>query len=229
MGYTPLETGLSLLPPTLVGVFMMPIIGRMMSKGVSPIPFLVVGFILFALYSWMSAAVSPDAGKWDFFPALMLRAMGISMAQLPLINQAVAGLKPNEYAAGISLNNMIRQIGGAFGIAMANNYIAQRYAQHRIDMVSNTYDGSPAYTERLTTITQGIAARTGDVAGATAKAQKLIDLTIDKQSYYLAYLDTFHLVGIFFIAVLPLVFFLRTKKKDPADEKAIKEALESAH
>lgn len=229
LGYTPLETGLSLLPPTLAGVIMMPIIGKLMSKGVSPIPFLIVGFILFAAYSWMSAAVPPDAGKWDFFPALLLRAIGISMAQLPLINQAVAGLQPHEYAAGISLNNMIRQVGGAFGIAMANNYIAQRYAQHRIDLVSNVYDGSPAYMERLNTISQGIAARTGDVAGATVKAQKVIDLAVDKQSYYLAYLDTFHLVGIFFLAVLPLVFFLRTKKKAPADEKAVREALEAAH
>ncbi len=229
LGYTPLETGLSLLPPTLAGVIMMPIIGKSMSKGVSPIPFLIVGFILFAAYSWMSAAVPPDAGKWDFFPALLLRAIGISMAQLPLINQAVAGLQPHEYAAGISLNNMIRQVGGAFGIAMANNYIAQRYAQHRIDLVSNVYDGSPAYMERLNTISQGIAARTGDVAGATVKAQKVIDLAVDKQSYYLAYLDTFHLVGIFFLAVLPLVFFLRTKKKAPADEKAVREALEAAH
>ncbi len=229
LGYTPLETGLSLLPPTLAGVIMMPIIGKSMSKGVSPIPFLIVGFILFAAYSWMSAAVPPDAGKWDFFPALLLRAIGISMAQLPLINQAVAGLQSHEYAAGISLNNMIRQVGGAFGIAMANNYIAQRYAQHRIDLVSNVYDGSPAYMERLNTISQGIAARTGDVAGATVKAQKVIDLAVDKQSYYLAYLDTFHLVGIFFLAVLPLVFFLRTKKKAPADEKAVREALEAAH
>lgn len=229
LGFTALETGLSLLPPTLAGVVMMPIIGRMMSKGTSPIPFIVVGFILFAIYCWTSAGVSPDVGRWAFFLPLLIRAFGISMSQLPLINQAVAGLPPKDYAAGISLNNMIRQIGGAFGIALANNFISQRYAQHRNDMVANTYDGAPAFTERVTAITNNMIAQTGDAATATAKAHKLIDLAVDKQAYYLAYLDTFRLIGIFFLLVLPLVVFLRVKKKPVQDAKAVKEAMEAAH
>jgi DHA2 family multidrug resistance protein len=52
---------------------------------------------------------------------------------LPLINQAVAGLAPKDYASGIALNNMIRQLGGAFGIAMANNFIAHDL-QYRSDL-----------------------------------------------------------------------------------------------
>lgn len=233
LGFTAYETGLSLLPPTLAGVVMMPVIGKMMSRGVSPIPFIVVGFILFAIYSWMSADISPDVGRWAFFLPLLIRAFGISMSQLPLINQAVAGLQPREYAAGISLNNMIRQIGGAFGIAMANNFISQRYAQHRVDLVANTYDGAPAMTERMNAIAQSMIAKTGDASTATAKAYAMVSGAVDKQAYYLAYLDTFRLIGIFFIIVLPLVVFLRKKKTTsppaPVDAKAVKEALEAAH
>ncbi|MFZ8477516.1 hypothetical protein ACO1MN_14755, partial [Staphylococcus aureus] len=59
-----------------------------------------------------------------------------------MVNQAVAGLHPKDYATGIGLNNMVRQLGGASGIAIANNYIAQRYAQHRSDLVSNMQDGA---------------------------------------------------------------------------------------
>jgi len=86
LGFTAYETGLSLLPPTLIGVVMMPVIGRLMGKGISPIPFVIVGFILFAGYTWLSADVSPDVGKWDFFFPLVLRAFGLSMVNLPLIN-----------------------------------------------------------------------------------------------------------------------------------------------
>ena len=94
------------------------------------------------MYAWLSSSVSPDVSRWDFFFPLALRAFGISMVQLPLINQAVVGLQPKEYASGIALNNMIRQLGGAFGIAIANNYIANHYAQHRSDLVSNLTQGS---------------------------------------------------------------------------------------
>src|SRR6478736_7936146 len=169
LGFTAYETGLTLLAPTLITVLMMPIIGKLMSKGVSPIPFVVIGFLLFAGYSWMSAGVSPDAGKDDFFIPLVLRAVGISMVQLPLINQAVAGLQPKDYASGIALNNMIRQLGGAFGIALANNYISHQYAVHRMELVSKVSSESQMFLERSNALTQGIIARSGDVAGASTK------------------------------------------------------------
>lgn len=227
LGWSPYETGLSLLPPTLIGVVMMPIIGRLMSKGVSPLPFVIVGFILFCAYSWLSASMSPDVGRWNFFFPLLLRALGLSMVNLPLINQAVVGLKPKEYASGIALNNMIRQLGGAFGIALANNYIAHQYMQHRTDLVSNVTNNNLQLNQSQAAIAQGIGSRTGDIYHAATQATKLLDLRIDKQSYYLAYLDTFHLIAIFFILVLPLVAFLRTKKT--GDPKAAMAAASEAH
>ena len=229
LGFTAYDTGISLLPPTLLAVVSMPIMGKLMSKGVSTIPFVVVGFILFACYSVASAKVSPDVGKWDFFFPLALRALGISMCQLPLINQAVAGLQPKDYSAGIAINNMIRQIGGAFGIAIANNYVAHEYATHRTNLVSNITAGSPAFTERLHTLTQGLIARTGsDLATAQTKAMAIINGQVERQAYYLSYLDAFRLIAIFFIAVIPLVVFLRNKKQ-PAPSKEASAAMEAAH
>jgi DHA2 family multidrug resistance protein len=229
LGFTAYETGLTLLAPTLITVVMMPVIGKLMSKGVSPIPFVVVGFLLFASYSWMSANVSPDVGKWDFFLPLALRAVGISMVQLPLINQAVAGLQPKDYASGISLNNMIRQLGGAFGIAMANNYIAHQYAQHRSDLVTKITGESEMFLERSRTITQGIIAGSGDVAGASTKALATINNIVDRQAYYLSYLDTFRLITIFFVLVIPLVVFLRVKKKSKEEVAAAMKAAADSH
>lgn len=229
LGFTAYETGLTLLAPTLITVLMMPIIGKLMSKGVSPIPFVVVGFLLFAAYSWMSAGVSPDVGKWDFFLPLALRAIGISMVQLPLINQAVAGLQPKDYPSGIALNNMIRQLGGAFGIALANNYIAHQYAQHRYELVTKVTGESQMFLERSNAITQGIIARSGDVAGASTKALATINGIVDRQSYYLSYLDTFRLITIFFILVIPLVAFLRVKKKSKEEVAIAMKAAADAH
>jgi DHA2 family multidrug resistance protein len=229
LGYTAYETGLTLLAPTMITVIMMPIIGKIMSKGVSPIPFVVVGFILFAGYSWLSAGVSLDVSKWDFFLPLALRAVGLSMVQLPLINQAVAGLEPKDYASGIALNNMIRQLGGAFGIALANNYISHQYAQHRTDLVGNIRDGAFNYMQQSQAITQGLTAKTGDAITAGHTAIAMINSSVDRQAYYLSYLDTFRLITIFFILVIPLVGFLRVKKKSAAELAATMKAAAEAH
>ncbi len=229
MGWTPLETGLSLLPATAVGVLMMPIIGRRMSTGASPVPFVITGFILFIIFGWWSAGTNAQAGKWDFFFPLALRAVGISMVQLPLINQAVAGLKPKDYPSGIALNNMIRQLGGAFGIALSNNYIARQFAQHKTDLIANTVPGNLAFDERLNAMVQGIISRSGaTLTDATAMAYKQLNFVVEKQAYLLTYLDTFRLISVFFIIVFPLIFFIKVKKKEAPTAEA-KAAISEAH
>lgn len=196
-GFTPTMTGMSLLWPTLAGVLLMPIIGRRLSAGASPIPYIVIGMLLMIAFGFVSGTYTGDASQWQFFPAQLLRVVGVTMLQLPLINQAVAGLKPQEYPGAIAINNMIRQLGGAFGIALANNYVTLRYAQHRSDLVSNLYDGNPLLTERL-----------NQLGGAALRSYRQLELMVDKQAYLLSYLDTFRVVSVFFIAILPLIFLL---------------------
>ena len=229
LGLTAFETGLSLLAPTLAGVVMMPVIGKLMSKGVTPLPFVIVGFSLFSLYAFLSAGVSPDVGIAAFFIPLLVRAFGMSMSQLPLINQAVIGLQPKDYASGISLNNMIRQLGGAFGIAMANNYVAGRYALHRMNLVGNLDPSNPIVSERVQQLSGSLGQRTGDFANAGQKALIIINATVDRQAYFLSYLDTFRLVGVFFICVIPFVVFLRVKKKNEQDPREMMKAAAEAH
>jgi len=214
LGFTAYETGLSLLAPSLIAVILMPVIGKTMSKGVSAIPFLITGFILFAIYTILTSRVSLDVGIWNFFFPFVLRSAGLSMVMLPLINQAVVGLQPKDYSSGIALNNMIRQLGGAFGIAIANNYIAHHYFMHRTNLVSNLAEGSAALTQRINATAQGIASRSGiDSASAVHAAIGVLDKQVDRQAYYLSYLDTFRLIALFFVLVIPFVVFLRAKKK----------------
>jgi DHA2 family multidrug resistance protein len=83
--------------------------------------------------------------------------------------------------------------------------------------------------ERSNTIAQGIIARTGDVSGAGTKAVATINNIVTRQAYYLSYLDTFRLITIFFILVIPLVAFLRVKKKSKAEVAAAMKAAADAH
>ena len=71
-------------------------------------------------------------------------------------------------------------------------------------------------------------ARSGDALQATTQAYRQLELLLDRQSYFLAYLDTFRIISIFFLCVLPLVVLLRTKKKSPEEiAESAKAAAES--
>ena len=229
-GFTPLETGLSILLPTLAGVVLFPLIGRAMGKGAPAMPFIIIGSIMFGIFGIMGGSMTADANKSDFFYVLIFRTFGISLVQLPLISQAVKGLNPKDYPAAIGLNNMVRQLGGAFGIAMANNYVASHYAQHRADLIANVYQTNPLVTERLNGLTNSILSKTGDLATATQQATNYLNFAVDKQAYLLSYLDTFRLISIFFIGVMPLVFLIpRPKKVSQTEALLAKKAMEEAH
>lgn len=217
-GFTPTMTGLSLLWPTLVGIPLFPLIGRRLSAGASPLPFIIIGMCTFVIFGFYSGTMNGQASQWDFFWPQMMRVFGVTMLQLPLINQAVAGLPPQDFPSAIALNNMIRQLGGAFGIALANTYVTRDYAQHRYDLVSNLDPANPLVTERLNLL-----------GGVSDRAYKLLDLAVDKQAYLLSYLDTFRLVGVFFLLTLPLVYFLRTKKKSAEEIALATKAMSEAH
>ncbi len=228
-GFTPLETGLSLMYPTLAAVVLFPVIGKRMGAGASPIPFMTIGIIFFIIFGFYSGTATTDMGRWDFFPMQLCRVLGIAMLQLPLISQAVAGLKPQEYPAGIALTNMIRQLGGAFGIALANNYATARAGQHRSDLMANMSTDNPLFNERLAGIVRNLTTSTGDAFNATSIAYKQLELTVVKQAYYLAYLDTFRLISIFFIMIFPLLYFLKTKKISPQDAAIAAKAAAESH
>ncbi len=228
-GFTPYETGLSLFFPTLTILPLFPILGKRMSAGASPIPFVIAGILIFAFFGFYSGTATADMGRWDFYPIQVLRGLGTVMLQLPLINASVAGLKPNEFGSGISLTNMIRQLGGAFGIALANNYVAIQYAQHRSDLVANYTPNNPLFLEKFNAIKMGFLSRSGDISQASTQAYRQLELMLDRQSYYLAYLDTFRIVAIFFLCVLPLVVLLKTKKKSPQEIAAAAKAAAESH
>ena len=228
-GFTPYETGLSLLFPTMTILPLFPILGRRMSAGASPIPFVFAGILIFAFFGFYSGTATADMGRWDFYPMQLMRGLGTVLLQLPLINASVAGLKQSEFGAGISLTNMIRQLGGAFGIALANNYVTIQYAQHRSDLVANYTPTNPLFAERFNAIKMGFLARSGDALQASTQAYRQLELLLDRQAYFLSYLDTFRIISIFFLCVLPLVFLLKTKKKSPEEIAAAAKAAAESH
>ncbi len=228
-GWSATETGLSLMYPTFLGVLLFPMIGRYLSKGGKPIPLMATGIFIFIIYGFIGGSVTTDMGRWEFFPMQIVRVLGVALLQMPLLNQAVAGLEQKDYPAGIALSNMLRQLGGAFGIAMANNYATTRSGQHRVDLLANFQPENPALIQRVQGMAANMAQKTGDVYHSAEMAYRQLDMMVNRQAYFLAYLDTFRLVSIIFIGIAPFLLLLRTPKKSEKELEKIKKATEEAH
>jgi DHA2 family multidrug resistance protein len=213
LGFTAFQTGLSLLPGALLSGFMMPIVGTLLAKGIQPKFLIPFGFIIFASFTFlMSHIITAQTGEEQFTFPLILRGIGLGFLFVPLTAQSLAGLQGRDIGSAAGLTGMVRQLGGSFGVAICSTFIARLTYQHRTDMVSHISIYDNATMERLNALTQGIAAKTGSVVSATQQAYYMLEVTVLKQATVLTYIDIFQYLGIFFIAVIPIVFFAKDSK-----------------
>lgn len=224
VGMTATQTGLLLIPGGLLTLPMFALTGRLLAKGVSPRLIVAFGYVAFGSFCFIMGSYNADASNSDFIYALMVRGVGLALVNVPLINQSVSTLEPAQLPTGIAIVNMMRQIGGAFGVAITNTYVTQRVAVHRGDLVSNLQPGDPATTDRISALTQGLIAKGVNAMDAVTGAYKNLDLIISRQALMISYLDTFKLAGFFFVFSFPLLFLLKSKKMDAAAAKAVADA-----
>lgn len=147
--------------------------------------------------------------------SLIFRAIGMALLTVPLTMLAVSSLEDKDVGQGAALNNMMRQLGGSFGVSIINTYVAHRFAEHRNVLVSNVNPSNIKAMDRLNAYITYFQYRGFTYNEARSKALKLMENIILKQSSLLSYRDAFFFVGLFFIAALPLLLFVLSKSKKP--------------
>lgn len=209
LGYTAMQTGLLLVPGAIVTMVMMPLVGRIQEKGMPPQVMLFTGFALTALYTFMLSRINLDAGWGTFFGPLVIRGVGMSLAMIPLMTLAISGLQPRDLPQGVALNNMLRQLGGSFGIAIVTTYLAHRVGVNRVALLSLVTQYSTATQQRLSMLTNGFMAKGSSLAIAKQQALAAIDGSVMRQTMVKSYIDIFLFVTIFFVLCLPLILMIR--------------------
>jgi DHA2 family multidrug resistance protein len=225
LGFTALQTGLLFLPGAGVSVIVLPVIGRLIGKGFSPKIMVVMGFLTVALFTTQLSHLNLAAGEHDFFWPVILRAIGLCLMIVPLTQLAVSGLRPRDIPQGVALNNMMRQLGGSFGIAFINTFLDHRSAAHRLNLVSQLATGDAATDARLHQSTQAMLAQGFSTWEAPRRALAVLELAVERQATLLSYLDAFHLVALICLACLPLILLAgQTRRPDAAAAAAAAEA-----
>ncbi|WP_190271899.1 DHA2 family efflux MFS transporter permease subunit [Chlorobium phaeobacteroides] len=217
LGFSALLTGTVLFPSALVtGIIALPL-GIALQKGASAKILMTVGMAAFSIFCWELGQQTMQSGAGNFFWILLLRGVALGFIFIPVTMLAVAGLHGKDIGQATGLNNMVRQLGGSFGIALTNTYIVKRVAEHRNEILSNLSPYDPAAVERLNAIGQAAQSRMISPVEAEQVALRALEGTVTAQSYHLAYMDAFMLIALLFALCMPLLFFIRIKKGEKAD------------
>jgi len=157
----------------------------------------------------MMSSSTLQSGRGDFVVPLIFRGVGLALMVLPAITLAMVGLKGAEVAQGSGLVNMMRQLGGSFGIAAITAFIQRRYWGNRGGLLEHVSVYDPAVQERLQTFTGGFVSKGFSHLQAQMQAHATLEMTVAGQAWLISYMDAFRLMAVFFVCCMPLILLFK--------------------
>jgi DHA2 family multidrug resistance protein len=205
IGYTAFQTGTILLPGTMMAALISPFLGKMLQSGIRPQYLIICGFGLTAAFGFMMSRNNLESGDANFLLALIFRGLGAALLIVPLTALAVSDLKPADIPQGASLNNMMRQMGGSFGIALTNTYIAHREAINRTALITHVTASDAITLQRRESFVRNFMAHGANYLHAVQQSIEALERTVVRQTFLLSYMDAFLLLAILNALCIPLV------------------------
>jgi len=211
LGFTAMQTGLILLPGSLATAVMMPVVGKLMQRGFPAQILNALGFISFFGFTYLLSHSTLASSKADFFWPLILRGVGLGLLFVPLTTLALSGLKGKNIPQGAAMTNMMRQLGGSFGVALVATFIQYRSWTHRSRLLDHVSIYDPELRQRLAETTSGLMAKGSSLFDAQRQAYGAIEGAVMRQTFLLTYMDAFSVVGVFFLFCIPLLLLFKRK------------------
>ena len=123
-GYSPLQSGLRILPWTAMPIFVAPIAGAL-SDRIGGQRIMATGLALQAAgLAWIAAVTSPTVAYADLVAPFFLSGTGMALFFAPVANVVLSSVRPAEEGQASGAQNAIRELGGVFGVAVLASIFA---------------------------------------------------------------------------------------------------------
>jgi DHA2 family multidrug resistance protein len=212
LGYSAMLSGLALMPRSLAMAVVMPIGGRFYNK-LGPRFLVGLGLVVSAYSFWALGQLTTDMGFWDIFFPQMWQGVGFSLIFVALSTAALATIDKPKMTAATGLYNVVRQVFGSVGIAVAATQLTTHTAIYRAELVTHMGTTQMVQAHHFIEMTAAAMRHRGlDALSATQRALAILDLRVTRQAATLAYNHVFLLVTALFAISVPLVFLLKSAR-----------------
>ena len=210
MGYTATLAGMVLGPGGVATLLAMPLAGRLVTR-INAKALLVFGIVVSAYSTWLMSRFNLQA---DFntiiWPRIVL-GVGMGFLFIPLTTLTMSGIRKEEMGNATAIYNLLRNLGGSFGVAFVTTMLARGAQFHQTHLTAGlspfdrTYQISRQALEQVMTL-KGAGTSAQDAADASIYSQLI------RQATMMSYNDAFYLLSICMVVILPLVFLMRQGK-----------------
>jgi DHA2 family multidrug resistance protein len=208
LGYTATLAGLVLSPGGVATLLVMPIVGKLIGKQ-NPKYILTFGIVVCAFSTWAMSRFSLGADFSSLMWPRIYLGIGMGCLFIPLTTLTLSSVPRPQMGNATSIYNLLRNLGGSFGVAFVTTMFARRAQVHQAHLAEHLTGFDRMFTSAVEggkafVLQQGVPG-----AAAEPTALKRIYGQLVRQATAMGFNDTFFILSVLMACVLPLVLLLR--------------------
>ncbi len=203
-GYNSLQIGIAMI---VIGAFQFisgPLAGQL-EKRMEPRLMIVLGFALYAAAFWLYSDMTADVGFAQLFLPQMLHGIAIVITFLPMTAIALGTLPIQGIQNASGLYNLMRNLGGAIGLAAINTIIGGRYDLHRDRLAESITAARIPVSEIMAAAGEGF----DEGGGEALTSLRMLRQIVEREARVMTYNDVWLVMAATVAAGLLLLSFVR--------------------
>ena len=211
LGYTAFDAGLALSPRGIGSLATTPLAGYLTSK-TDPRRLLLFGLLLGSFTMFDLSRLNLNAGYWDILWPQVFQGVALSFLFIPLMAVSMSHIPKERMGNATSIFNLMRNIGGSFGIATMTTFLARRSQLHQNHLVQHVTAGSSQTRQMLEGMRSWFVMRGSDNYTAGRKALGAIYAMVQRHAAMLAFNEAFWVMTMLFLGMTPFLLLLRNPR-----------------
>ena len=208
LGYSATLAGLAQSPGGLGTLAFMPVVGFLVGRR-DVRKMIAFGLIMLAISMFMASRYTLEISYWEVvFPRIVM-GVGLAFLFVPLATVMASFMPREKIGSATGIFNLMRNLGGSFGIAIMTTLLAKRTQFHQSRLVEHINPYNPNYQQAYRGATNLMQAHGLPLTDAQHRAMGLLYGAVQRQATLLAFLDCFWLLGGMALVSLLLVFIMR--------------------
>jgi len=210
MGYPALQSGLALTPRGIAAFLTTILVGRLVDR-VRKRWLLLFGFAVLSVSSFWLGQINLQVAQRNVIWPIVISGVAVSFVFVPLTTVAMGHLPQAQMGNATGLYNLMRNLGGSFGIALVTTLLSRVAQVRQVSLVEHATPYNPEFVRNLDGLAQTLAPQVG-AADAGGHALGLLYASVQEQARLWAFVYDFRLFGVLCLCVIPAIFLLKRVK-----------------
>lgn len=210
-GYNSLEIGTTVF---VVGVsqLLSTVLAAWSSNHVDRRIVIGIGLAGFAFSLWLTSHIASNWGFRELLVPQLARGLFVMLCIVPSVGMALSAFQGPELRSASGLFNLMRNLGGAIGIATVNTWLNDA-ARTQVARFGEALGASGRYAQEYVAATADrMSGYTSDPHGALLMAQASIARIIGREALTIAFDEVFRIMAWMFVISLVMVPFCRVPR-----------------